>query len=317
MKINLTNFMAVSLASFLLTGCVVKDKNKSPVVVEHPRSGTITEPSSGQSVIVKPADTYNPTTPIAGQKERGYASWYGKELHGERVASGETFDMYALTAAHRTIAFNTLVKVTNLKTGKNVIVRINDRGPYNQGRIIDLSYKAALELGITSSGSAEVQLEVMGKSDQGNRGISVPVTTTTRETYKPVVVEEADANDFVVTQDDTTLDSKTIDQINEIEKTFVKPTKKVKRKPKKIYRPKVRKKQGSIKIQIGSFTSRSGAKQVQARAKRANPKYNVVILKRKIGGTLYYKVAIKGFKNRTDAKRFINRGKYPGSYILH
>jgi len=324
MKINLTNLMAVSLASFLLSGCVVKDKNKSPVVVEHTKvpNETIT---TVKTVPQNSTTTYTPNQSFAGKKERGYASWYGKELHGERVSSGETFDMYALTAAHRTIPFNTLVKVTNLKNGKSVVVRINDRGPYNQGRIIDLSYKAALELGMTSGGSAEVQLEVMGQSNQSyDRGVttvsvSQPVTTVSRETYNPVVVEEVSEEDFAVGENNDVLDTKTINQIDEIEKSFVKP----KRKAKKIYKPRTRKtvykskkNRGSVKIQIGSFTKLSSAKRIQKKAKRDNPKYSVIILKRVINGTIYHKVAIKGFKNRTDAKKFINSGKYNGAYIL-
>jgi rare lipoprotein A len=102
-------------------------------------------------------------TPIERQHaETGQASWYGKAHHGGLTASGEHFDMHALTAAHRTLPFGTIVRVTHLKSGKSVNVRINDRGPFRSGRIIDLSYEAARRLGIVSRGTARVKLTVMG-----------------------------------------------------------------------------------------------------------------------------------------------------------
>jgi rare lipoprotein A len=92
---------------------------------------------------------------------RGIASWYGSVLDGHRTASGERFDMYAMTACHPTLPFGTTVRVTDLKTKKSVVVRINDRGILSEGRIIDLSYAAAQELNITRSGIAPVALEVI------------------------------------------------------------------------------------------------------------------------------------------------------------
>jgi len=92
---------------------------------------------------------------------RGLASWYGSVLNGHRTASGERFNMYALTACHPTLPFGTQVKVTDLNTKKSVVVRINDRGVLSDGRIIDLSYAAAQELNITKAGLAPVALEVI------------------------------------------------------------------------------------------------------------------------------------------------------------
>ena len=91
----------------------------------------------------------------------GVASWYGPKFHGRKTASGEIFDMHALTAAHRTLPFGTLVRVTYLKTGKSVVVRINDRGPWKRGRIIDLSYAAARKIGLVRDGTGRVRLEVV------------------------------------------------------------------------------------------------------------------------------------------------------------
>ena len=93
--------------------------------------------------------------------ETGQASWYGKAHHGKRTASGERFDMHALTAAHRTLPFGTIVRVTDLRSGKSVKVRINDRGPFRNDRIIDLSYEAARKLGFVARGTARVEITVV------------------------------------------------------------------------------------------------------------------------------------------------------------
>jgi rare lipoprotein A len=91
----------------------------------------------------------------------GYATWYGKEFHGRSTASGEIYDMYSLTAAHRTLSFNTWVRVTDLENRRSVVVRINDRGPVPKKYIIDLSYEAARRIGLVEKGVARVKIEVL------------------------------------------------------------------------------------------------------------------------------------------------------------
>lgn len=93
--------------------------------------------------------------------EVGVASWYGPGFHGNRTANGEIYDMFALTAAHKTLPFGTIVKVIDLDTGKSVVVRINDRGPFIKGRIIDLSYAAAQKLEMVKKGLAKVGLKIV------------------------------------------------------------------------------------------------------------------------------------------------------------
>ena len=97
-----------------------------------------------------------------GIKDRGMASWYGEQFHGKQAANGELFDMQALTAAHRTLPLGSMVRVVNLTNGKHVRVRINDRGPYVNGRILDLSQAAAVKLGMVQNGISVIQLEVVG-----------------------------------------------------------------------------------------------------------------------------------------------------------
>ncbi len=100
------------------------------------------------------------TVPI-GWTQRGIASWYGPNFHGKLTSNGEVYNMYALTAAHKTLPMNTIVKVTNLNNGKSVVVRINDRGPFVRGRIIDLSYAAGTKIGLNKTGTAPVKLTVV------------------------------------------------------------------------------------------------------------------------------------------------------------
>lgn len=92
-------------------------------------------------------------------------SWYGEWHHGRTTANGEQFDMFALTAAHKYLPFGTLLRVTDVRTGRSVIVRINDRGPYWQDRSLDLSYGAAQELGIVDKGTARVRIETVSKKE--------------------------------------------------------------------------------------------------------------------------------------------------------
>jgi len=103
------------------------------------------------------------TRPHAAPTGTGMASWYGERFHGRRTASGEIFDMRALTAAHRTLAFGSIVRVTEVHSGESVDVRINDRGPASSARVIDLSYAAARKLGMLRRGVARVELTVIGR----------------------------------------------------------------------------------------------------------------------------------------------------------
>lgn len=101
------------------------------------------------------------------------ASWYGPKFHGKYTANGEVYDQMALTAAHKSLSFGTLIKVTNPKNGKSVIVRINDRGPYIEGRELDLSKGAAIELGILERGVARVKVQEVALGENNNPTVTV------------------------------------------------------------------------------------------------------------------------------------------------
>jgi rare lipoprotein A len=108
---------------------------------------------------------YTPLENARGFKQRGLASWYGKEFHGKPTASGEIYDMYAVSAAHKTLPLGTYVRVHNKKNDRTLELRINDRGPFVKGRIIDLSYTAAKKLGVVGPGTAPVEIIALGAKD--------------------------------------------------------------------------------------------------------------------------------------------------------
>ena len=120
---------------------------------------------------VAPAPTPTPmAAPVEeGFTEKGIASWYGEPYHGRRTASGEVYDMHRMTAAHKTLPFGSIVKVDRRDTGADVKVRINDRGPFIEGRIIDLSYAAAKKIGLDRDGVAPVKIKVVGREDAPER----------------------------------------------------------------------------------------------------------------------------------------------------
>ncbi|HUH41659.1 MAG TPA: septal ring lytic transglycosylase RlpA family protein [Sulfurimonas sp.] len=112
---------------------------------------------------------YYPTVVNVGDEFDGFASWYGPDFHGKLTSNGETYNMYDMTAAHKTLPMNTIVKVTNLRNRKSVVVRINDRGPFIERRIIDLSNTAAKKIDMLGAGTAPVKVEVLGFHSKDKR----------------------------------------------------------------------------------------------------------------------------------------------------
>lgn len=145
--------------AFIASGCASAGMPASRSRPPAPRPAVAT-PSPGRPPAPRP-DAF---------QETGVASWYGRQHHGKRTASGEPYDMNALTAAHRSLPLGTRVVVTNLDNGRSIEVRINDRGPYTDGRVIDLSYAAARRLGAVGAGVVRVGLKVVGDSEAPGEG---------------------------------------------------------------------------------------------------------------------------------------------------
>ncbi len=148
-------WLVVALCA-LLSGCAHQGAQQPTVRPAAP------EPTPAE---VAPVPTPRPAPePVEeGWTEKGIASWYGEPYHGRRTASGEIYDMHDLTAAHKTLAFGSVVKVTRRDTGADVKVRVNDRGPFIEGRIIDLSYAAAKKVDLDVDGVAPVKIKLVGR----------------------------------------------------------------------------------------------------------------------------------------------------------
>lgn len=125
-------------------------------------------------------------------KERGTASWYGFKFNGERTSNGELYDMFAMTGAHKTLPIPSYVRVTNLDNHKTVVVRVNDRGPFHEGRIIDLSYAAAQRLGITREGTGRVEVEVVVPESDPRPPLRARKTELTASAKEAGIVSKAD-----------------------------------------------------------------------------------------------------------------------------
>lgn len=163
-----------------LTGCLLVASLLSSCTSVH---GPMTFPEAEEPQI----DTPGAAQPPPARVQYGIASWYGRGFHGRPTASGETYNMYHSTAAHRTVPLGTYAVVTNLENGQATRVRINDRGPYIRGRIIDLSYESARQLNMVRAGSARVKVEFFTSDVATAPVVSRPVLTV----FKPVKSELA------------------------------------------------------------------------------------------------------------------------------
>ncbi|MGC1105347.1 MAG: septal ring lytic transglycosylase RlpA family protein [Candidatus Acidiferrales bacterium] len=156
-------FCTLTLA-LIVAGCAARRPATNPPATA-PQQAPVTEPANPPTRPPAPSRAM-PSSAVPGEyTEEGVASWYGVPFNGRRTSNGEVYDMYQLTAAHRTLPFNAVVRVTNLTNGKEVNVRINDRGPFVANRVIDLSYSAAEAIGMVGPGTAEVRLDVVAGPD--------------------------------------------------------------------------------------------------------------------------------------------------------
>lgn len=200
---------------------------------------------------------YCPTVVRVGDTFSGRASWYGNDFHGKSTSSGEGYDMYAMTAAHKTLPMNTVVRVTNTENGSQTIVRINDRGPFVESRIIDLSYAAASAIGVAQKGTANVTLEVLGFEPSSSRGIDMQAIARGPK--------ESVLNNFYV--------------------------------------------------QIGSFERFEGASFTKQKYASFHS-YSAIIKDTEYNNKRLFRVWLSGFKSEAEARDFISKGYFKGSFII-
>jgi rare lipoprotein A len=180
------HLILAAAGAFLLAGCAAPPPPRQPAAKKSP----VSTPSKPPDQARKPATQksykvmgkwYHPVARADGFTQTGKASWYGKKFHGRKTANGERYDMYGLSAAHKTLPLGTWVRVNNRDNGRTLDVRINDRGPFVRGRIIDLSYGAAKKLGVVGPGTANVQLIALG-----NRVAAAQSAGSKPASYRPV-----------------------------------------------------------------------------------------------------------------------------------
>lgn len=158
-------------------GQVAKIKKAEAVV---PKQEPLSKYGNPESYVVF-GKRYYPLKTSFGFREQGVASWYGKKFHGRKTSSGEIYDMYKMTAAHKHLPLPTFVNVKNLETGKSIVVRVNDRGPFHDNRIIDLSYAAASKLGILNKGTGRVEVSAINPGSQPQIPVRVAQRPTPQE----------------------------------------------------------------------------------------------------------------------------------------
>ncbi|MEZ8102404.1 septal ring lytic transglycosylase RlpA family protein [Vibrio bivalvicida] len=194
--INKQLLLTVTATSLILAGCSSAPSKRytidddiapdAPISVDHIEDATPMYESyslGGNSNYRLRGKDYTIIKEPQGFKQEGIASWYGKKFHGHLTSNGEIYDMYSMSAAHKELPIPSYVKVTNKDNGKTAIVRVNDRGPFHEGRIIDLSYAAALKLDVIRTGTAKVEIEVIT--------IDKPTQTHKQEALPKFVVQVA------------------------------------------------------------------------------------------------------------------------------
>ena len=189
------NLVWVLAAALLLAACAGNrgptsdvQARRTPERLGEAESGAAGYPRAGnRSPYTVLGKTYHLLPTAKGYREVGVASWYGSKFHGRSTSNGEAYDMFAMTAAHKTLPIPAYVRVTNLENGRSAIVRVNDRGPFHDDRLIDLSYAAARKLGVYANGTARVEVVAIDPADYQRNSVEEPrVVTRTRLDRPPL-----------------------------------------------------------------------------------------------------------------------------------
>ena len=242
--------------------------------------------------------TYYPTTVNVGDTASGIAIWSGPDYHGKKTSNGETYNMNAMTAAHKTLPMNTMVRVTNLGNGAQTTVRINDRGPFVAGRIIDLSKAAATSIGMIGTGTARVKLEVVGfygdgKNYQNTGSLSSPPSVSNSKNWGSGV-SGAIITAGISSSNEASKKSANFGKISQGQQSF---------------------EGGSFMVQIGAFKRPEGAKSF----KNSNANkygYKTLIRTFDIDGEKIYRVFLSGFRSEAEARDFVEAKHFGGAYIV-
>ncbi len=239
----------------------VKPSQKYPSEQLAMNPSTVYKPNGELHATMRPytvmGNEYCPTVVRVGDSFSGRASWYGPDFHGKSTSNGEGYDMYSMTAAHKTLPMNTVVRVTNIQNGKQAIVRINDRGPFVANRIIDLSYAAAQQTGVAQHGTADVRLDVLG--------------------FEPASARTVDMQSMAQGPRERVMNN--------------------------------------FYVQIGSFERFEGASVTKQHYSNFHG-YSAIIKDTEYNNKRLFRVWLGGFKSEAEARDFISRGYFEGSFII-
>ena len=234
--------------------------------------------------------------------EKGIASWYGPKFHGKLTANGEVFNQYKLTAAHKTLPIPSAVKVTNLKNNKSLIVRINDRGPFVNDRIIDLSYQSAKKLNLLKSGTGYVRVQILRSESillekLAKKGQFPEIDEITKKTTPPInQISYSNVSIKKIGQNNLSNDSEKIYKKNKKETQ-------IEEVQKRVQVLKINGKKYKIWIQIASFSNQKSAKILMTKFKSIQ---KINIKKANISGKSFYRVRVGPFNKIDETKEIYN-----------
>ncbi len=310
---NFKNSILLSLLLSLLffTGCSQKSGDVDYSFYKDTKNSKINNSKEMHKYTMRPYSvfgiTYYPFVAKIGDDFDGIASWYGPDFHSKKTSNGEIYDMYDMTAAHKTLPMNTVVKVENLENGKTIIVRINDRGPFVKGRIIDLSNKAAHEIDMVRRGTAKVKVSVLGYNGEiDNRNaptIEIPSTQVASNNIGKEIEPGIDALEPLEIKEDNI---KTTSVPVSASRSDISTTSSA-----KITRPSNTSSSasfssGNYNLQVGAFSLESGAIKVKSDYQKKFRKNKVEVQKVFVNGKTLNKVFVRGFSSYENAQEFKN-----------
>ncbi|MGH2278662.1 septal ring lytic transglycosylase RlpA family protein [Aliarcobacter sp. ERUVET-7] len=286
-------------SSFLFTGCSTKQTYDYSSYRKDTGDKSINNSEAMHRATMRPYNVfgirYYPFVANVGDQFDGIASWYGPDFHAKKTSNGEIYNMYAMTAAHKTLPMNTVVRVDNLDNGRSTIVRINDRGPFVAGRIIDLSNKAAHEIDMVRKGTARVKVTVLGYNGliDDKNAPNVNSIEQKPEVEKIEVIED----DVVATNINTNIGmvSAPITTSKSSSKESLKSSSR-----------------GKFSIQVGAFSLQAGALKTVDEYKAKFPSKKIEYVEN--GGI--YRVYIRGFSSYDDGQNFKAKNSLTNAIVV-
>ncbi len=318
MKFKSSLFFSFVTAAFLFTGCSEKSVDADYTrIYKDTKNPKINNSLEMHKYTMRPYNVYGikyyPSIAKIGEEFDGVASWYGPNFHTKKTSNGEIYDMYDMTAAHKTLPMNTMVKVKNLENGRSIIVRINDRGPFVDGRIIDLSNKAANDIGMIANGTAKVKLTVLGYNgelENSNAPYAAVPKNEVVDTFEPMDIKEdkiSSGNSVISPLKKPTVVNNSSNNTMNVNGATIKKV--INNQPSVVS-------SGKFMVQLGAFSQLDGASKVKNEYQKKFASHTVDYEKIMVNGKEVYKVYIKGFSSYEDAQKFKNANNLSSGMIV-